>query len=198
MGRGPLAGPVVATAITGPQLPMTKSQFPNNFQFPNNRIKDSKQLNPRQREKIFNNLKNDDQFVWALGSVGQGVIDKINIFEATKLAMARAVRNLEKKIGKKADLLLIDGNFGIGLKRAQKPIIKGDERVPLIALASIVAKVRRDRLMQRMHKKYPDYGFDKNKGYGTKYHLDNLTRFGPCKIHRASFSPIKRKNIGLL
>jgi ribonuclease HII len=103
--------------------------------------------------------------------------------------MEKAVLSLEKKIGKQATMLLIDGNFGIALTRPHEPIIKGDETVFLISLASIVAKVERDSLMRKMHKKYPQYGFDKHKGYGTKQHLAALSKFGLCKIHRRSFGP---------
>ncbi len=140
---------------------------------------------------FYNFLKQNPQVKWGIGKIGEKAIDKINILQATKMAMEKAVLNLEKKLGKKADLLLIDGNFGIGIDRPQKSIIKGDEKVFLISLASVVAKVQRDRLMQRMHKKYPHYGVNKHKGYGTKMHLATLAQCGPCETHRASFAPMK-------
>ena len=190
VGRGPLAGPVMACAVAALNL---KSQILNlkSTSKKLNFVRDSKKLSPKQREKIFDMVKKDPKIKWALGRVGEGVIDKINIFEATKRAMVRAVLVLEKKLGKKANMLLIDGNFNIPIKRNQQSIIKGDEKIPLIALASIIAKVSRDNLMQKQSKKYPQYGFAKNKGYGTRHHIDMLNKIGPCKIHRASFAPIK-------
>ncbi|MCL5010738.1 MAG: ribonuclease HII [Patescibacteria group bacterium] len=192
VGRGPLAGPVMAVAITVRQFSMFNVQFSKNFQLKNFQNKDSKKLTAKQREEVYNFLKQSPEVRWATAKVGEKAIDKINILQATKLAMGKAVVSLEKKLGKKADLLLIDGSFGIALRRPQKSIIKGDEKVFLISLASIVAKVERDRLMAKLHKKYPQYGFDKHKGYGVKIHLANLAQFGPCKIHRTSFKPIKK------
>ncbi|MCG2689961.1 ribonuclease HII [Candidatus Parcubacteria bacterium] len=178
VGRGCLAGPVVACAIYSKKK--VKSQ------------KDSKKLTEKQREEVFAFLKGSSLFIFALGKVGEKVIDKINIFEATKLAMQRAVLGLEKKIGKKANLLLLDGNFKITLEREQQAIVKGDEKIPLIALASIVAKVSRDRLMQKQHKKYPQYDFAKHKGYGTKAHFKAILANGPCSLHRKSFYPLRK------
>ncbi len=206
VGRGPLAGPVIACAITGPAKLKIKNENPkessagdsrgqadkfqvscSKFQV---RFKDSKKLTPKQREQIYQFLKNSPQVEWGIGKVSEKVIDKINIFQATKLAMEKAVKSLEKKIGKQANLLLIDGNFGIGLSRPQESIIKGDEKIFLISLASIVAKVHRDRLMLKAHKKYPQYEFDKHKGYGTKLHCQKLMKFGYCSLHRKSFKPV--------
>jgi len=183
-GRGPLAGPVVACALSF-QLGQKKKLFKIE-------IKDSKQLSCQRREEIFRILKKHPSVVWGIGKVSERVIDKINIFEATKLAMERAVKNLEKKIAKPISFLLIDGNFGINLSVSQKSIIRGDERVFLIKLASIVAKVKRDRIMVNYHRKYPDYYFNKHKGYGTKLHLRMLKKFGPSKIHRKTFEPVRR------
>ncbi len=182
-GRGPLSGPVVAAVValktTGSfaSLRMTG-------------LKDSKKLSAKKREEVYEFLKKHSAIEWGIGKVGEKVIDKINILQATKLAMARAVKNLEKKIGKKIDFLLIDGNFGIDLPIEQKSIIKGDEKVFLIKIASIIAKVTRDRLMLKYHKKYPQYGFDKHKGYPTKHHCAMLKKYGACKIHRKSFKPV--------
>ncbi|MEK7103881.1 MAG: ribonuclease HII [Patescibacteria group bacterium] len=189
-GRGPLAGPVLAVAIIVPQFSIFNFQFSKNFQFLNFKNKDSKKLTAKQRESIHAFLKESPDAQWGTGKVSEKVIDKTNILNATKLAMEKAVLSLEKKIGKQADKLLIDGNFGISLARPQQSIIKGDEKIFLISLASIVAKVERDNLMQKMHKKYPQYGFDQHKGYGTKQHLTALQKFGPCKIHRTSFNPV--------
>ena len=170
-GRGPLAGPVVAGAVAV-----------KNFQFSIfKQVKDSKKLAPKQREEIYKYFKNYPDVKWGIGIVSEKVIDKINILEATKLAMKKAVKNLN------ADYLILDGNFKIDSKIPQKPIIKGDEKVFSCALASIFAKVTRDKIMQKFHKKYPQYGFDKHKGYPTKAHFANLKKIGPCKIHRKSF-----------
>ncbi len=191
VGRGPLAGPVLACAITQIVSHSEGVERPKNL---NGR--DSKKLSVKQREEIYEILKKDPSVEWGIGRVSEKVIDKINIFQATKLAMQKAILGLEKKVGKRADMLLIDGNFGIGIKRSQKSIIKGDEKIFLISLASIVAKVERDRLMVKMHQKYPQYGFDRHKGYGTKLHIEMIGRHGPCPLHRQSFAPIKDSRQG--
>ncbi len=179
-GRGPLAGPVVAAAVV---IKNPKFKIQN--------LKDSKKLSPKKREEIFEILKNHPEVEWGTGRVSERVIDKINILQATKLAMERAVRNLEKKVKKKTDFLLIDGNFGIASDIPQKSVIRGDEKIFLIKVASIAAKVTRDRAMLRYHRQYPQYRFDKHKGYGTKLHMAMLKEHGPCRLHRRSFSPIK-------
>jgi ribonuclease HII len=120
---------------------------------------------------------------WGVGSVSEKVIDKINILEATKLAMKKAV----EKINDKKAILLIDGNFKINMERKQQPVIRGDEKVLECSMASIIAKVERDRLMEKYHKKYPQYGFDSHKGYGTKKHFEAIKKYGLCDIHRKSF-----------
>jgi len=169
-GRGPLAGPVVACAFCFDKKVSLKG------------INDSKKLSFKQREEVYNRLKNNPNVRWGIGRVSEKVIDKINILEATKLAMKRAMKNLD------ADFLIIDGNFSIKSNVPQKSIIKADEKVYSCSAASIIAKVVRDRMMIRYHKKYPDYGFDKHKGYGTKLHRDSIKRKGFCDIHRKSFN----------
>jgi ribonuclease HII len=179
-GRGPLAGPVIACAITFPQFLIF------NFKFLN--INDSKKLSAKQREEIYEALKDNPDVEWGIGRVSEKVIDKINILNATKLAMKRAVQNLSGRTNSaKADFLLIDGNFGIKCPIPQKSIIKGDQKVFSVAAASIVAKVTRDRLMINYHKKYPEYCFDRHKGYPTKYHKDIIKNHGLCQIHRKTF-----------
>lgn len=175
-GRGPLAGPVTAAAVLVRQFSIT------NFQF--SKINDSKKLSERQREFFYEVLTNHPQIEWGIGVVSEKIIDKINILEATKLAMKKAAKNLN------ADFLLLDGNFKINSKISQRAIIKGDSKVFSIAAASIIAKVTRDRLMQKMHKKYPQYNFAKHKGYGTAAHVASLKSFGPCEIHRKTFWPV--------
>ena len=131
-------------------------------------------------------LKENPNIEWGIGRVSEKVIDKINILEATKLAMKRAVRNLERKCSH-ADFLIIDGNFGINLEIPQKSIIKADEKVVSCTAAGIIAKVTRDRMMLKYHKKYPKYAFDRHKGYPTKLHRQIIKQCGFCKIHRRSF-----------
>lgn len=164
-------------------------------------IRDSKQLSEKQREKIYKELVNCCDIGWGIGIVSEKVIDKINILEATKLAMKKAVVDIGRKfcgrkISGQIDFLLLDGNFTLRQAQGekyirQKSIIKGDEKVISIAMASIIAKVTRDRIMQKFHKKYSKYGFDKHKGYPTRAHFANLEKFGPCKIHRKTFWPVK-------
>lgn len=182
-GRGPLAGPVVAAAVIfsakdGPATGWGK-------------INDSKLLSEKQREELYEILTNHPGIKWGVGVVSEKIIDKINILQATKLAMEKAVLDL----GCQADFLLLDGNFKINASRLrksfgepkQKSIIKGDQKVFSIAAASIIAKVTRDRIMQKYDKKYPQYGFCSNKGYGTLLHRQNIKQFGLCQIHRKSF-----------
>ncbi len=173
-GRGPLAGPVTAAAVILKRL--WKLDF--------NNIKDSKKLSAKKREEFYKILTKHPAIKWGIGVVSERIIDRINILEATKLAMAKAVKKL------KVDFLLLDGNFKINSKIPQKSIIKGDEKVFSIAAASILAKVARDRIMVRYHKKYPQYRFDIHKGYPTKYHCKMIRKYGPCKIHRKTFHPV--------
>lgn len=178
VGRGALSGPVVSCCF-----------YTELKEFD---IRDLKGMSQKKREEIYSFLKRNNKCWWGTGRVSEKVIDKINILQATKLSMERAVSNLEKQIGK-ANLLLIDGNFGIDVKNNQKSIIKGDESIFQIKLASIVAKVERDRMMVKYHKMFPLYGFCDNKGYGTRFHIDALSKIGPCEIHRTSFAPIRKE-----
>lgn len=175
-GRGPLAGPVVAVAVLvfGNGVKNLKG------------VKDSKELSFLERERLYGEIMNHPQIEWGIGRVSEKVIDKINILEATKLAMRKAVKNLEDKYPG-IEYLLIDGNFGINLDVPQKSIIKGDQKVFSCAVASIIAKVSRDRTMIRYGKKYPEYGFDRHKGYGTKFHRRVIRKCGFCDIHRKTF-----------
>lgn len=174
-GRGPLAAPVVAAAVR------LAEDCP-----PLLGLKDSKKLTPKKRKEIYEMLKENPNIEWGIGRVSEKVIDKINILEATKLAMKRAVRNLERKCSH-TDFLIIDGNFGINLEIPQKSIIKADEKVVSCTAAGIIAKVTRDRMMLKYHKKYPKYAFDRHKGYPTKLHRQIIKQCGFCKIHRRSF-----------
>lgn len=188
-GRGPLAGPVVAAAFCVVGKP--KFRAVGDF--------DSKKLTPQWREDLYKILTTHPQVEWACGQVSEKQIDKINIFQATKLAMKRAVRRLQAKLivrdrelYRNIDLLIIDGNMLLDLPISQKAIVKADATIFSCMAASIIAKVTRDRLMRKLHKKYPVYGFDRHKGYGTTFHFEALKRYGVSPIHRRSFSPIRQ------
>jgi ribonuclease HII len=176
VGRGPLAGSVVAAAVIVRQNAVIR----------NLAINDSKKLSEKQREYFYELLTNHQDIQYGIGIVSEKVIDSVNILEATKLAMQKAIDDLRMP----PDFLLLDGNFKIQSEIKQKSLIRGDQKVFSISAASIIAKVTRDRIMQQMHKKYPQYGFSSHKGYGTAKHLKNLQTFGPCKIHRKSFYPV--------
>lgn len=181
-GRGPLAGPVVAAAVI--VNPYSKYKI--------GKIKDSKKLSEKQREIFYKELTGHSEIKWAVGIVSEKIIDKINILEATKLAMAKAL----KEVKGDADFLILDGNFTLRFPQdkksiQQKSIIEADNKVFSCAAAGIIAKVTRDRIMQEYHKKYPDYGFNKHKGYGTKFHMKQIKELGPSKIHRKTFYPIR-------
>lgn len=171
VGRGPLAGPVVAAAVILPQ------------DFDVLGIDDSKKLSPKKREELFEVIK-EEALAWSVGWVGPERIDEINILEATKEAMAQAVQGLSLQ----PDHVLIDGNFTVrALALPQTAIVKGDANSTSIAAASILAKVTRDRYMEEMDAVYPGYAFASNKGYGTKAHYDGLKAQGPTPIHRKTF-----------
>ena len=181
VGRGPLAGPVtVGIIVAGPlNLRCLKG------------IKDSKKLTARQREKWFAVLK--ENFECRTASVGSKTIDRIGIQKAASLGVARVLRSLKgdatssRRSHLQSAKILLDGLLKAPKHYKQKTIIKGDEKVPVISAASIIAKVTRDKKMTKFHKKYPQYGFDKHKGYGTKHHYKMLKRHGPCQIHRKTF-----------
>ena len=188
VGRGPLAGPVVACAVVSLKKKKMDSQFRQILKD----IKDSKKLTFKKREELYKLLTNHPQIEWATSRASEKVIDRINILEATKRAMEKAVRNLARKLKrKKVKFLIIDGNFEINLNIPQKSIIKADEKVFSVMAASIIAKVSRDRMMFRYHKKYPCYKFASHKGYPTKLHRQLLEEHGFCKIHRRTFGPVK-------
>lgn len=172
VGRGPLAGPVVACAVI---LPPKCSILG---------INDSKKLSPTKREEFFDKIKKEALAV-GIGIMSPETIDCINILQATYKAMEEAIKGLSTS----PQILLIDGNNKIpNILIPQQTIIKGDERSISIAAASIIAKVTRDRLMDAYHELYPQYGFIKNKGYGTKEHIDAIKAYGLCPIHRKSFT----------
>jgi ribonuclease HII len=173
-GRGPLVGSVVAGAVV----------LPSSFDLPE--LTDSKKLSEKKREALY--VLITQQCQWAVGQSSAQEIDEINILQATMLAMKRAVENL----GLKYDKVLVDGNRCPDLQHCTA-IVKGDLTEPVISAASIIAKVTRDRQMQVLDQRYPQYGFAKHKGYGTKIHLAALKQHGAIESeHRFSFAPIKR------
>ncbi|MBT8341528.1 MAG: ribonuclease HII [Desulfatitalea sp.] len=173
-GRGPLAGPVVAAAVV----------LPNGIEA--NGVQDSKQVPPRRRERLFAWIQSHAV------SVGVGIIDvdqieRVNILQAARRAMAQAVARLDPP----PQFLLIDGKFGIDWDLPQRAVVKGDSRSISIAAASIVAKVTRDRMMLQFHDAFPQYGFDRHKGYPTRAHRAAIAQHGPCRIHRRTFKGVR-------
>lgn len=187
-GRGPLAGPVVAAAAWvhpgALDLEFKSRQL----------IRDSKSLSEKQREEIYKFLIENELFMIGIGEVSHVMIDRINILNATLLAMRLAVQDLlgNTKDSEKKICLVIDGNKKIPhAKHEQHLFPKGDRNIFSIAAASICAKVHRDAIMKKYHEKFPGYGFDKHKGYGTQLHMEQLQKNGPCRIHRKSFAPVR-------
>lgn len=174
-GRGPLAGPVVAAACVLPRGKLIAH------------VNDSKKLTPKKRRLLFDRLTQDSDLFYAIGLIDASEIDRVNIYQATLLAMAEAL----KKLSCSPDYLLVDGTGLPPLSIPAKKIVKGDQLSQSIAAASVLAKETRDRLMEEYHQQWPMYGFDQHKGYGTMQHLEALERHGPCPIHRRSFDPIK-------
>ncbi|MBQ3278308.1 MAG: ribonuclease HII [Clostridia bacterium] len=168
VGRGPLAGDVVTACVVMPESPLIPW------------IDDSKKLSESRREKVFEEIMQSALYV-GIGRRSPADIDRINILEATKEAMAEAAAQVP------ADIFLIDAVSRLGLRGREISIIKGDATAYSIAAASIVAKVTRDREMKELDRLYPGYGFAKNKGYGTKEHIEALKKMGPTPVHRRSF-----------
>lgn len=174
VGRGPLAGSVVAAAVILPRDGIGERLF------------DSKKISSKKREHLYESILVKAQGI-GIGIIGQEEIDRLNILQATLKAMAVAIENLPTP----PDFILIDGPHGLRLPIPQKPIRKGDQLSNSIAAASIVAKVTRDRMMLECHQKYPQYNFAKHKGYGTKEHRRAIEKFGICELHRKTFRGVK-------
>lgn len=172
-GRGPLAGPVVAASVV----------LPDDFKLYG--LTDSKQLTREERDIYFDEIR-DQALTYHVAVIHEKQIDRVNIYEATKLAMLEALDNLNPlpHVG------LIDAVKLSNTKMRTEAIIKGDGKSIAIAAASVLAKVTRDKLMEEMHEMYPMYGFSQHKGYGTKEHLAALQQYGPCEFHRKSFTPV--------
>ena len=173
-GRGPLAGPVtVAAVILDPNRPIEG-------------LDDSKKLNEAKREALYPVIR-ERALAWSVIEIGIDEIDSLNILKATLTGMKRAVEALDPA----PSMALVDGNRAPDLACEVRTIVQGDSLEPAISAASILAKVSRDRLMLEMHKRYPQYGFDRHKGYPTAEHMRLLEEFGPCEIHRRSFAPVR-------
>lgn len=178
-GRGPLAGSVAVGAVL----------VPANFDFaPFALIRDSKKLSPQKREAWLSRIDNAPAVRYAVAFSSVGIIDRLGIVGAVRRALFRVVRSFD--VDPEETMVLLDG--GLRAPREfplQKTIIRGDEQVPLIAMASIAAKVKRDARMLSLSRRFPEYRFEEHKGYGTDLHYRLLRRFGPCDIHRKSFLP---------
>lgn len=174
VGRGPLIGPVVAAAVILPKG------------FYHKDIKDSKKLSEKKREELYKVITENALSI-GVGTVSEEVIDEINIYEATKIAMKEAINNLSPS----PEHVLIDA-MKLELKMPSTSIIKGDALSESIAAASIIAKVTRDHLLMKMDEEYPMYDLKNNKGYGTKKHIEALEKYGACKYHRKSYSPVTK------
>ena len=172
VGRGPLAGPVVCAAVI---LSLEEAR-----RIPG--IDDSKKLSPKKREQLAALIRERAR-AWAVAGGSNEVIDEINILQATRLCMKRAVEALE--IG--ADVVLVDGNMTLDIALPQRAFVKGDARIASIGAASILAKVHRDALMRAFAERYPEYGFERNMGYGTAAHIAAIREVGICPIHRRTF-----------
>ena len=175
VGRGPLAGPVIAGAvILDPDKPIEG-------------LRDSKRLSASRRDELFDQIR-ERALAWAVGRADVEEIDRINILQATMLAMSRAVEALQPS----ADHALIDGNRCPDLSCTSQAIIKGDSKVPAISAASIMAKVTRDREMLDLDMRYPGYGLAQHKGYPSKAHIEALESLGVTPVHRRSYAPVRR------
>lgn len=169
-GRGPLCGPVVAAAVILPKHGCIEG------------VNDSKKISEKKREKLYDDIMNGAIAV-GIGISDVDVIEKVNILNATKIAMKKAIESLSIK----PDYVLIDGNQKIDIDILQETVVSGDAKSESIASASIIAKVTRDRMLRKFDEMYPEYGFAKHKGYGTKAHIEAIKKYGLTPIHRKSF-----------
>lgn len=175
-GRGPWAGPVVACALTMPLQTRIVG------------LDDSKKLSAQERDRLFEILQQKSQY--GVGIISSEYIDQYGLSKAVNQAFIQAIKNLEEATARTPDFLLIDGKDKLALPYPYKTIIDGDQKIKLIAAASIIAKVTRDRIMQQEAKKYPQYGFENHMGYGTAQHQQALKKHGITPIHRKSYAPI--------
>ncbi|MFZ2154319.1 MAG: ribonuclease HII [Candidatus Moraniibacteriota bacterium] len=191
-GRGPLAGPVVAAATAVRNFKSILNDKILDEEKMWEMIKDSKKLSEKKREEVFEFIM--ENFYVGIGICNHETIDRVNILEATFLAMKKALGELKSQISTQGEkyIILVDGDKIIpNFSGTQKAIVSGDKLVKSISAASIIAKVTRDRMMNEFDKKYPAYQFSKHKGYGTKIHIEALKQNGPCEIHRKTFAPVR-------
>jgi len=180
-GRGPLAGPVVASGVVISDLSQVIPE-----------VRDSKKMTEKQRDKAYLEIKKLS-LAYGIGLVGPREIDKMGIQKAVLQAMTTAVEIIERKLNSKVDYIIADGMNILSIKNYKmEKITKGDLHHYSIAAGSVLAKVTRDRIMREYHEKYPEYGFDTHVGYGTKKHMEALKKYGATEIHRRSFSPVNK------
>ncbi len=180
-GRGPLAGPVAAAAVI----------LPRSFSCP--LLDDSKKLSKKKRDALYDEITGNPEVVWAVATIEADEIDRINILRATHRAMGLALEALKVK----PDIALIDGLRVKGLSIEHEALVKGDGLSLSIAAASVIAKVTRDRIMEKIAAEFPLYGFERHQGYGTREHLEALKNHGPCRYHRRSFQPVSQLSLPL-
>lgn len=206
VGRGALAGPVVLAAVSVQgRIRWTHPEL--------GRIRDSKKLTPKMRERWYTYLTKHPLLQWRVTRVTPRIIDRINISQAANRGATRLVMQFVPTVSRDSDLsrsrrrdrsvgattaafVWLDGGLSLSCPVPYKALIRGDERKPIIAAASIIAKVWRDRAMKRMSRRIPNYGFEVHKGYGTKLHLSMLSRFGPSSVHRSTFAPVSLRTEG--
>ena len=185
-GRGPLAGPVVAAAFV---------VLDAKYRVQGAKLRDSKLLSAKQRELIYTELNGNSKVEWGIGQTSEKYIDKINILQATRLAMRKAFLSLSRKLSKRGispTVVIVDGTTLLEIPIPHHAVPHADSTVLSCMAASIIAKVTRDRLMLKYHTHYPQYGFDRHKGYGTAYHFKMLKKYGPSPVHRLSFRPLAK------
>ena len=180
-GRGPLAGPVAAAAVI----------LPRPFSCP--LLNDSKKLTKKRRELLYDEITGNPEIVWTVEMLDAPVIDEINVLRATHRAMDLALKALSVR----PDIALIDGLPVKGVTIPHEALVKGDGLSLSIAAASVIAKVTRDRYMEKVDEEFPEYGFIRNQGYGTREHLEALRKHGPCRHHRRSFQPVSQLSLPL-
>ncbi len=182
-GRGPLAGPVVVAAVSLPRVPSAALR----------KVRDSKQMTPKSRCKIFGVIRSQAAVI-SVAWAHPRSIDRDNILRATLSAMARAARRAAAKSGMESVLVLVDGSRPLReFDLLQRTIVDGDAKSLCIAAASVIAKVVRDRWMERLSRRHPGYGFEIHKGYATSAHLSALAKLGPCKAHRLTYEPVFKR-----
>ena len=189
-GRGPLAGPVVAGAVV--VFPEIAEEIKEDSLY--GLIRDSKTLSSRQRERAYDLIT--ASFPFGTGWSSHDTIDRINILQAAFLAMRKAISDLKNRLENKIGIVLVDGRQPIpNISIRQENVVGGDKNIFSISAASIVAKVTRDRMMLELHEKFPQYGFAKHKGYGTKFHFEMIKKHGSCEAHRKSFRLKRKKSL---